>query len=326
MTNATRCWRNSTVTIYTQWLVMDLHVCRRLNECKAVASSETMRCRLFELTASQRLAIRLLIDLAKRAGLAWDKRSRRGVKAMGMKGCHLGEIALVAFMQEDQVVVDTEATAVPAVAIQHLRHVVDFLVRFDFNALALSPWLPDAARGISRKVDSPFHEAACVLHNCNGGNNLWFTSKERIVQIQRGWRQLLEHLTAPAALTDAALKYFKDLVQASEQRWNEEISAPGEAHAWLQDQANTGWPTAMEEDEEEERAPPLRPRPPLNPPPTRLRAQAPPADIKTGEEEEEERPPPKGRRTSAAAASAAASPAPPPANFLQDAKAPANQR
>ena len=324
MTNATRCWRNSTVTIYTQWLVMDLHVCRRLNECKAVASSETMRCRLFELTASQRLAIRLLIDLAKRAGLAWDKRSRRGVKAMGMKGCHLGEIALVAFMQEDQVVVDTEATAVPAVAIQHLRHVVDFLVRFDFNALALSPWLPDAARGISRKVDSPFHEAACVLHNCNGGNNLWCTSKERIVQIQRGWRQLLEHLTAPAALTGAALKYFKDLVQASEQCWNEEISAL--AHAWLQDQANTGWPTAMEEDEEEERAPPLRPRPPLNPPPTRLRAQAPPADIKTGEEEEEERPPPKRRRTSAAAASAAASPAPPPANFWQNAKAPANQR
>ena len=322
MTNATRCWKNSTVTIYTQWLVMDLHVCRRLNECKAVASSETMRCRLFELTASQRLAIRLLIDLAKRAGLAWDKRSRRGVKAMGMKGCHLGEIALVAFMQEDQVVVDTEATAVPAVAIQHLRHVVDFLVRFNFNAFALSPWSRDAERGISRKVDTPYHEAACVLQNCSGGNSLWRTSKRRILEIQCGWRKLLEHLTAQGEeLIGAAVEHFKGLVLASMEHSKDFAFTPdAAAHAWLQQHLNNPLHTAgcsltQEEEVKEEERPPSE-RPPPVPPPTRLRAEAPPADIEA-EVEEEEGAPPKRLRTPAAAASA---------NFWQEPQAPANQR
>ena len=108
---------------------MDLHVCRHFGECSAAASSARMQRRISQLTEAQRRSIRLLIELAKRAGLCWDKHGRRDVRAMGMKGVMLGEISLVAFMNQPGGA--QQASALPAdvmrrlhyLRLQGLRHV-----------------------------------------------------------------------------------------------------------------------------------------------------------------------------------------------------------
>ncbi len=237
-----------------------------------------MRCRLCELTASQRRAVRLLIELSKRAGLVWDKYGRRSVRAQGMKGCMLGEISLVAFMQPGQYVKGAETSAVSDdVVIQHLRHVVDFLVKFDFDHFALSPWASDAERGICRKVDTQFRKHACVLLNCDRGNSLHITSKERIVELQRGFGEILRHLTAPAASAAAPLSYFQNLVSASQQYWDKVGSGSFAARTWLNSVAPDPSVAASS------KSPPKPPPSSAPPPPAqarRRRAKARPRNIR----------------------------------------------